>query len=144
MKPYLSIIEHSDVYPIIYDSNNVVLSLPPIINGEHSKITVNTKNVFIECTANDLTKAKIVINTMCAMFSEYCKTPFTVEQVKVVYDDETKTDNIQYTPDFTSTKFETSVEYINSLLGTTFNEKDIIDLLYKMGLNAKGNGAGIQ
>jgi phenylalanyl-tRNA synthetase beta subunit len=41
-----------------------VLSLPPIINGAHSAITLATRNVFIECTATDLTKAKIVLNTM--------------------------------------------------------------------------------
>lgn len=41
-----------------------VLSLPPIINGAHSAITLKTRNVFIECTATDLTKAKIVLNTM--------------------------------------------------------------------------------
>lgn len=41
-----------------------VLSLPPIINGAHSAISLQTKNVFIECTATDLTKAKIVLNTM--------------------------------------------------------------------------------
>lgn len=41
-----------------------VLSLPPIINGAHSAITLQTKNVFIECTATDLTKAKTVLNTM--------------------------------------------------------------------------------
>lgn len=41
-----------------------VLSLPPIINGAHSAISLKTKNVFIECTATDLTKAKIVLNTM--------------------------------------------------------------------------------
>ena len=41
-----------------------VLSLPPIINGAHSAIKLETKNVFIECTATDLTKAKIVLNTM--------------------------------------------------------------------------------
>lgn len=41
-----------------------VLSLPPIINGARSAITLKTKNVFIECTATDLTKAKIVLNTM--------------------------------------------------------------------------------
>lgn len=41
-----------------------VLSLPPVINGAHSAITLETKNVFIECTATDLTKANIVLNTM--------------------------------------------------------------------------------
>ncbi len=33
LKRYVSIIHDSDVYPVIYDSNNVVLSLPPVING---------------------------------------------------------------------------------------------------------------
>ncbi|CAG8617456.1 5989_t:CDS:2, partial [Diversispora eburnea] len=74
---FLHIIRDSPVYPVIYDSNRVVCSMPPIINGDHSKITLNTKNVFIECTATDLTKAKIVLNTVVTMFSEYCEQPFT-------------------------------------------------------------------
>lgn len=48
-RTYLPIIRDSPVYPVIYDSNRVVLSLPPIINGEHSKIKLETKDVFIEC-----------------------------------------------------------------------------------------------
>ena len=85
IKPYTDIIYDSPVYPIIYDSERTVLSLPPIINGEHSKIVEGkTRDVFIECTATDLTKAKIVLNTMVTMFSEYCADKFTVEPVEVV------------------------------------------------------------
>ena len=50
LKPYTDIIYDSPVYPVIYDSNNVVLSMPPIINSKHSRIQMHTKNVFIECT----------------------------------------------------------------------------------------------
>ncbi|KAJ6669309.1 hypothetical protein lerEdw1_008118 [Lerista edwardsae] len=56
LRHYLHIIEDEPLYPVIYDSSGVVLSMPPIINGDHSKISLNTKNVFIECTATDLTK----------------------------------------------------------------------------------------
>merc|ERR1719153_1709120 len=56
LKAFVPIIKDSPVHPVIYDKNDVVLSLPPIINGENSKITLNTKNVFIEITATDLTK----------------------------------------------------------------------------------------
>uniref|UniRef100_A0A8C4WTR6 Phenylalanine--tRNA ligase beta subunit n=1 Tax=Eptatretus burgeri TaxID=7764 RepID=A0A8C4WTR6_EPTBU len=56
LKHYLPIIENKALYPVIYDTNGVVLSMPPIINGDHSKISVNTRNIFIECTATDLTK----------------------------------------------------------------------------------------
>ena len=55
----------------------MVLSLPPIINGDHSKIKLSTRNVFIECTATDLTKANVVLNTMLTMFAQYCAEPFT-------------------------------------------------------------------
>jgi len=85
LKEYLKIIRDSPVYPVIYDSNRVVLSLPPIINGEHSKIRLETKDVFIECTATDLTKANITLNTVVAMFAEYCERPFAAEPVEVVY-----------------------------------------------------------
>mmetsp|Transcript_7617 Transcript_7617/g.12461 ORF Transcript_7617/g.12461 Transcript_7617/m.12461 type:complete len:660 (-) Transcript_7617:883-2862(-) len=132
VKEYLHLIDESPVYPIIYDSNNVVLSLPPIINGEHSKITRKTKNVFIECTATDLTKANTVLNTMVTMFSEYCKNKFVVEPVRVVY--EGGSNKTFITPDFKSHRFETTAEYINKNLGTSLSDKEIINLLYKMGL----------
>ncbi|CAA2996312.1 Probable phenylalanine--tRNA ligase beta subunit [Olea europaea subsp. europaea] len=87
LKKFLHIIEDSPVFPVIYDSNRTVLPLPPIINGAHSAITLKTKNVFIECTAMDLTKAKIVLNTMVTMFSVYCERKFEVEPVEVAYSD---------------------------------------------------------
>ena len=34
--------------------------MPPIINGKHSKITLKTRNVFIESTATNLTQANII------------------------------------------------------------------------------------
>jgi phenylalanyl-tRNA synthetase beta chain len=69
LRHYLGIIRDQPRYPVIRDSNGVVLSMPPIINGDHSKITLNTKNILIECTATDLQKAKIVLDTIVCMFS---------------------------------------------------------------------------
>ena len=51
--------------------------MPPIINSEHSKITLNTRNIFIDVTATDETKLGIVVNIISAMFSEYCEEAFT-------------------------------------------------------------------
>ena len=82
-------IEDSPVYPVITDSNGVVLSLPPIINGEHSKMTSNMRNCFIESTGTDLGKLMKTLNTLIASFSGYCKKPFTVEPVLIQYADGT-------------------------------------------------------
>jgi phenylalanyl-tRNA synthetase beta chain len=74
---YLHIIRDSPVYPVIYDANRVVCSLPPIINGDHSKVSAKTRNIFIECTATDKTKVEIVVNIIVAMFSEYTEDKFS-------------------------------------------------------------------
>ena len=42
--------------------------MPPIINGDHSKISMETTNVLIECTATDPMRAKIVLDTMVSIF----------------------------------------------------------------------------
>lgn len=66
----LSLFFFFQVYPVIKDANGDVLSLPPVINGHLSRIRLETTDVFIECTATDLTKANIVLDTMVTMFSE--------------------------------------------------------------------------
>jgi phenylalanyl-tRNA synthetase beta chain len=65
------------VYPVILDKNGVVCSMPPIINGDHSKISANTRNVFIDITATDKTKVEIVNDILVSMFSQYTDEPFT-------------------------------------------------------------------
>ncbi len=66
----------------------MVCSLPPIINSEHSKCKLETRNVFIDLTATDYTKANIVLNQVCAAFSKHCDEEFTIEPVEVVYEED--------------------------------------------------------
>jgi phenylalanyl-tRNA synthetase beta chain len=54
MKKFLHIIEDKPLFPVFLDANKKVLSLPPIINSNATKISVNTKNVLIEVTGTDL------------------------------------------------------------------------------------------
>ena len=61
----------------------MLLSLPPIINGNHTRLDENTRNFLIDVTATDLNKASIVLNTIVTMFSEYCGDKFSVEPCEV-------------------------------------------------------------
>lgn len=72
LKKFLHIIEDSPVYPVFYDAKRTVLSLPPIINSEATKITLDTKNVFIDMTGTDLTKIKVCLAVLACQFSEHC------------------------------------------------------------------------
>ncbi|KAJ3669659.1 hypothetical protein LUZ60_011609 [Juncus effusus] len=133
LKKFLHIIENSPVYPVIYDSKRTVLSLPPIINGAHSAITLNTKNVFIECTATDLTKANIVLNTMVTMFSEYCEKKFEVEPVEVIYPEGKSV----ICPDLKVTKMDVPVKEIVGPIGISLDETQVVELLNKMQLQSE-------
>lgn len=84
--PYIA---DNATYPVILDQENRILSLPPIINSDMSKIDVGTKNMFIECTAPDHHKATVLVEQLVCAFSMYCAEPFEVERVNVVYEDPT-------------------------------------------------------
>lgn len=130
LRHYLHIIKDKPVYPVIEDANGTVLSLPPIINGNHSKITLSTRNVLIEVTATDLHKSKVVLDTMVTMFSEYCKEPFTAEKVQVVMPDGTST----LYPELKYWTLDVETKDINGLLGLSRGEQELCDLLGRMSL----------
>ena len=133
--PYLPITEASPVHPVIFDSHRTVLSLPPIINGEHSKITLNTRNVLVECTGTDYTKLCIVLQTIVAMFGQYCETPYQVEAVRVV----DPAGKVSVTPNLQTSRFTASVDYINRGIGVRLLPKDMVILLTRMSLIATHN-----
>jgi phenylalanyl-tRNA synthetase beta chain len=130
---YLHIIRDEEVYPVIYDSQKIVCSMPPIINGEHSKITMKTKNVLIEMTGTDRTKLEIVNRIMVSMFSQYCGVKYTIEPVQIVSEHNGET---RITPDLTPQIMEAEVDYINSRTGLPQSPEEICKLLTKMCLSA--------
>lgn len=133
LKKFLPIIADSPVYPVFYDAKRTVLSLPPIINSDTTKISLDTKNVFIEITGTDLTKCQIVLAILTAQFSEHCKgkEQFTVEPVEVIYEDD---GNKLVTPSLDIETFEVEIEYICRLLGITLTADQINQASERMGL----------
>lgn len=131
---YLHIIKDSPVYPVILDANRTVCSMPPIINSEHSKIKLTTRNVFIDITATDRTKAEIVNNILVCMFSQYTSKPFTVEpiQIKSPHNNQTR-----QAPDLTPRSTTASLSYINACCGLTLSAQTVCDLLKRMCYRAE-------
>lgn len=128
---FLHITENSPVQPVIYDKNRVVLSLPPIINGEHSKLVPGkTRNIFIECTGTDWTKLNIALNMMVTMFTHYCEDPFSVEACDVIT---AKKETIT-TPNLTDHMFQADPVQINKGLGIDMKPQDMAEILSRMQL----------
>lgn len=146
LSQYLHIIKDSPVFPILYDKNKTVLSMPPIINSEHSKITLNTRNIFIDVTATDETKLGIVVNMVATMFAEYSSEKYaygfsaqtnqpvhrvsSIEPVKVTYPD----GQTRITPDISERQTVAHASYVNSCTGLNLSVEDLGRLLQKMSL----------
>ncbi|KHN15176.1 Putative phenylalanine--tRNA ligase beta subunit [Glycine soja] len=135
LKKFLHIIEDSPVFPVIYDSKRTVLSLPPIINGAHSAITLETKNVFIECTATDLTKAKVVLNTMNILFSLGNLLMVHIQPSSLYLQYGSYCENIY--PDLSIYNMEVSLSYITGLIGVSLEAEEVTKFLNRMQLHAK-------
>jgi phenylalanyl-tRNA synthetase beta chain len=138
LRQFIHIIRDSPVYPVFLDSTGQVLSLPPIVNSEYSKITAGqTKNIFVEICAMDLTKAKLVLDVLTTAFSQYCIDE-TVEEVEVVYEDSAHSAHSGFYPRWTSRSIPVSLEYINRKVGISLGSThELQQILFKMGLPAK-------
>jgi phenylalanyl-tRNA synthetase beta chain len=115
----------------VLDSNDVVCSVPPIINGEHSKISINTRNVLIEVTALNRPKAFICLNNIIWSFSEYCQVPFQVEPVEIINGEERF-----LTPNVSAREFTVSHKNAENLIGGKLLPEQVIGYLKRTGLTA--------
>lgn len=55
-------------YPAIYDEKSII-SFPPILNSEKTKLTVNTKNIFVDITGIDQRVVEITTKILIYFFS---------------------------------------------------------------------------
>lgn len=135
IKEYVPIIGDKPRFPVFYDKNGVVLSLPPLKNSQATAISVDTKNVFIEITATDHKRARIVLDILTTHLSQFSSDKYCIEQVEVEYKDGTITKN----PTLKENTFEVELDYTNKLLGLNLSIEDITKLVGKMGLKVISN-----
>ncbi|MCF7862042.1 phenylalanine--tRNA ligase subunit beta [Candidatus Woesearchaeota archaeon] len=125
-KEFAHLLEGLDKYPVFIDSEDKILSMPPILNShETGKITEKTKDVFIECSGFDyytLSKClNILVTAMHDMGGE-------IYSMDLVYPDTKKT-----SPNLSPSKMKLDYKYINRVLGLDLTKNDIEGYLEKMG-----------
>jgi len=134
-REYAHLLEGQKKFPVFVDSDNKILSMPPIINSnEMGKITQETKDVFIECSGSDLEVLKKTLNIIVVTLSEMNGKIFAMEL---------NYDKPLITPDLTPEKLSVSLENVNKLLGLDLKEKDLEKLLPKMEYEYKGGKVSI-
>ncbi len=91
---YKHLLEKFDKYPLLCDASGKVLSMPPIINSEDTRVTQKTRNLFIDVTGPD---KNAIEKTIAVIACGLADLGGKVETVQVVYPDGSKeaTPNLQ-------------------------------------------------
>jgi len=132
---YKSEVDWASRYPLIVDRKGQVLSFPPIINGELTRVVDDTRNLFIDVTGTELNAISRSLNVLVTALADMGG---TIESVRVEYPD-----HVLVTPDLTPQKMKLHVDYSNERLGLNFSEAQTIEALQKSRLDAKKVEKGI-
>ena len=125
---YAHILNDADVYPMIFDKNEEVISFPPIINGTLTMVTDDTKNLFIDMTGTSHKAVNYALNVLCTMLADMdCE----IQTCTNHYPDQTL-----ITPNFDPMKWDVDQKYINSYLGLDLSNDEIIKCFQKVRFDA--------
>jgi len=129
------LIDWAPKYPLLIDKEGKVLSMPPIINGELTRVTSQTANLFLDVTGTDYAAVERSLNILTTALGVMGG---TIEKVSVKYPDRTVA-----SPDLTPQKMRLRVNYANKLLGLKLSEAQVVESLRKCRLDANAVEKGV-
>lgn len=135
-REFAHLLEGYKKFPYFIDSNDEILSMPPIINSHKTgKITLDTRDVFVECSGFDFNVLSKCLNIICAAFADMGGSVYSVD---LVYDQSygRSMEKIS-TPVLDPEIMDLDLEYINKLLGLKLSVKEAKKLLERMGFGFK-------
>jgi phenylalanyl-tRNA synthetase beta chain len=128
-------------YPVLIDEKGQVLSMPPIINSDETKIKKGTTRVFIDVTGiSQAAVTKSLDTLVCSL----CEIGGSVETVQIVERPNAKGDNKWFTPDLKPRNTAVDLAEAKRWLGLPLDEKSLAGSLRKMRFDvqpAVGPGA---
>lgn len=136
-KDYGYIINDSDKFPLLFDSQKNVLSLPPIVNGNLTRITLDTKNLLIEVTS---TSGKSAHDVLSILSFELYDMGFKIYSIQI----NSPFDGRSETPILDPLKMMVSAGYINKILGLELSNRELIKCLEKSRCSGKILENGIE
>ncbi len=128
-KKYAHLLNKFDKYPLIVDSDNNILSMPPIINGELTKLSEDTKNVLIDVTGTDERAVNFALNIIACSFAE---SGGNIKTMDIVYKNRTVE-----TPDLTPKKMYVNIGNAQKILGVELTASDVVVMLKRVRLGAE-------
>jgi len=129
---YGHLIKDLDKYPVWLDEKKQVMSLPPVINSNHSgRVELGKQDLFLEVTGNNQEKVDVALLIAALAFADRGA---KIECVKINYLDANKS---FYTLDQTPIKLDFDKQKIFDYLGEELDDSTIIEYLERKHYNAK-------
>jgi phenylalanyl-tRNA synthetase beta chain len=128
-RDYAKIVKDFPLFPLIIDSHDHVLSFPPIINGERTRVTMDTKNILLDTTGTDKRAVGVAVNIICTAMAE---AGAKIESVEI--------GGVQ-TPTLAPGERMVSVKECSRLIGVQLTASLMAELLRKMRFGAEPAGA---
>lgn len=131
-REYGWILEGKERYPILLDCRGRVLSLPPIINSEETRVTEATTNLFIDVTGE---KEELVQLGLVLMMTSLAERGFDLQTVRIQYPNRKLE-----TPSLKPRRFELEEDRVREVLGLDLKAGRIAGILRRMryGVEVKG------
>ena len=123
-------------YPLLADKGGVVMSMPPIINSQATRVRKETTNLFIDVTGTGQRLVNRALNIMVCDLMELCPGA-VVEKVLIKYVDGEIT-----TPDLEPQQMSLDATAAAKLIGVKLSTAEVAQLLEKMGHGVEDSGGG--
>ncbi len=122
--------------PVVLDSEGKVLSLPPVINSELTRVTEESEHLLIEVTGTDRRAVKHALNVIATAMGER---GFGLRKVEVLYPELT-----EVTPELEPEEMVLEVGYVRRMLGFGIGEEEVVESLRRMGYGAEAEGGRVR
>ncbi len=124
---FARLLEGFEAYPLLEDTDGQVLSMPPIINSEETRVTDATTSFFIDVTGTNRRIVSRCLNVLVTSLMEL-QPEINLHQVGIQYGDE-----VLQTPDFAPQLMELSVSATAGWTGIPMDAVKLVELLVRMG-----------
>ncbi|MDW3631408.1 MAG: phenylalanine--tRNA ligase subunit beta [Nitrososphaeraceae archaeon] len=121
-KKYSSLLKNLHQYPTIADRNNQILSFPPIINSNNTKINNKSNNLLLEITGTNLETCKSILAILAYYLYDEGYEIFS----GIIHDDKSTFSSLKLLKD---NAFSVDTNIIKSYLGLNLSTTEIIQIL---------------
>ncbi len=132
-RSYGSALKGSAVYPVITDARGTVLSFPPVINGDATRVTTTTRNLFVDVTS---TNQKAGDDVLALVATTLAEAGGKLGTVSIRYPGKPRV-----TPDLSPAPVPLDLEVVGSVLGLDLTRGEVVKCLAKSRIGVRGKAA---